>query len=134
MIKRLAHICIHTRDLNATETFYCEALGLEKGFVFEKDGAPFGFYVKLGGKSFIEVFKGDPAEVGNINHVAIETDNMDRVISRLREHGFEATEKKFGGDNTWQAWTTDPSGVRIEFQQYTNQSMQFTGGVCKVDW
>jgi lactoylglutathione lyase/glyoxylase I family protein len=134
MITRLAHLCILTTDLKLTESFYCDALGLERGFTFEKDGSPYGFYVKLGNNSFIEVFKGDPGEVGNINHLAIETDDIARVISRLRKYGFEATDKKLGGDNTWQSWSTDPGGVRIEFQQYTEDSMQFNGGGCKVDW
>ncbi|MFP8490005.1 VOC family protein [Gracilimonas sp. Q87] len=134
MIAQLAHICIHTNDLTETERFYCEALGLEKGFKFEKDMALFGFYVKLGEKTFIEVFKGEPGGVGNIDHLAIETDDIDLVISKLRTNGFEATDKELGGDKTWQSWTKDPNGVRIEFHQYTNESMQFRGGICEVDW
>ena len=134
MITRLAHICIHTDNLSETERFYCEALGLKKGFKFDKDGDLFGFYLKLGSRTFIEVFKGEPREVGNIDHFAIETDDIDSIIEKLRKHGFEATDKELGGDNTWQSWTKDPNGVRIEFHQYTNESMQFKGGVCKVDW
>ncbi|MCH8556639.1 MAG: VOC family protein [Balneolia bacterium] len=134
MIKRLAHICIHSEDLTETERFYCGALGLEKGFIFEKDDALFGFYIKLGGDSFIEVFKGQPGAIGNINHLAIETDDIEKVITELRAHGFKATDKKLGGDHTWQSWTEDPSGVRIEFHQYTADSMQFKGGICEVDW
>jgi len=134
MITRLAHICIHTHDLVETERFYCDTLGLEKGFVFMKDEALFGFYIKLGNNSFIEVFKGDPGSVGNINHLAIETDDIDQVIKNLRSNGFEATDKKLGGDNTWQSWTEDSNGVRIEFHQYTEKSLQFRGGICEVDW
>ena len=134
MIKRLAHICIHTNDLAETQRFFCDSLVLEKGFEFEKDGDLFGFYIKLGGKTFIEVFKGEPAEVGNIDHIAIETDDIDQVISELRANGYEATDKKLGGDYTWQSWTRDPNGVRIEFHQYTEDSLQFKGGVCQVDW
>lgn len=134
MITRLAHICIHTDDLAETQRFYCEALELEKGFKFEKDGNLFGFYLKLGGKTFIEVFKGTPRDVGNIDHLAIETDDIDQVISKLRANGFEASDKKLGGDHTWQSWTRDPNGVRIEFHQYTPDSMQFKGGICPVDW
>ena len=134
MITRLAHICIHTQNLAETERFYCDVLGLEKGFYFIKDGALFGFYIKLGNDSFIEVFKGNPGSVGNINHLAIETDDIDQEITNLRSNGFEATDKKMGEDHTWQSWTEDPSGVRIEFHQYTEKSLQFQGGVCEVDW
>ena len=134
MIKQLAHICIHSEDLEETERFYCDVLGLERGFDFIKNESLFGFYIKLGNSSFIEVFKGDPGKVGNINHLAIETNDIDQVITKLRFNGFDATDKKLGGDHTWQAWTEDPSGIRIEFHQYTDQSMQFNGGICEVDW
>ena len=58
MIKQLAHVCIHSPDLTATEKFYIDTLGLEKGFTFEKAGVVIGFYVKLGASTFIEFFQG----------------------------------------------------------------------------
>jgi catechol 2,3-dioxygenase-like lactoylglutathione lyase family enzyme len=60
MITRLAHICIHTDNLTETERFYCEALSLEKGFTFEKDGDLFGFYIKLGEKPSLRFLKETP--------------------------------------------------------------------------
>ena len=82
MIKRLAHICIHTHDLEETGRYYFDGLGLEKGFEFIKNGALFGYYIKLGDSTFIEVFQGKNSEVGNINHLAIEVDDIDAVIAR----------------------------------------------------
>ena len=38
MIKSLAHICIGTKDLAATEDFYCRILGMENVFSFDKNG------------------------------------------------------------------------------------------------
>lgn len=134
MNKGLAHVCIHSQDLAETERFYCDLLGLEKGFVFMKDDALFGYYIKLGNDSFIEVFKGKPGKIGNINHLSIETDDIDKVITTLRSNGFDATDKKLGVDQSWQSWTKDPSGVKIEFHEYTDESLQFRGGVCEVDW
>ena len=134
MITQLAHICIYSNDLEETARFYCGALGLEQGFEFIKDDALFGYYIQFGNNTFIEVFLGDPGEIGNIKHIAIQTDDMDAVIARVREHGYEIGEKTFGADHAWQVWTTDPNGVQIEFHQYTPQSLQLTGGTCKVDW
>jgi catechol 2,3-dioxygenase-like lactoylglutathione lyase family enzyme len=134
MIKQLAHICIHTQDLEGTLRFYTEILGLELGFEFQRQGTRFGYYLKLGGTTFIEVFQGDPGEVGNINHVAMEVEDMDGLIARLKQHGVEVGDKKLGADHSWQVWITDPNGIRIEFHEYTPESMQLVGGTCVVDW
>jgi catechol 2,3-dioxygenase-like lactoylglutathione lyase family enzyme len=134
MIKRLAHICLHSEDLQKTEAFYCQALGMERYFDFEKDGELFGFYLKAGSGTFIEVFKGSPGSVGNINHLALEVEDIDAVIDRLNANGVAVTEKKFGPDNSWQAWLEDPSGVRIELHQYTPQSSQLKRNTVQVDW
>jgi len=134
MASQLAHICIHSSDLEETARFYFEALGFEKGFEFIKDGALFGYYIQLGNNTFIEVFQGDPGGVGNINHIAIQTDDIDAVIERVKEHGYDIGEKSLGADHSWQVWTADPGGVRIEFHQYTPESMQLIGGTCPVDW
>ena len=134
MIRQLAHICIQTEDLDATRSFYLGALGLGLGFEFEKDGTPFGYYIKLGNNTFIEVFKGTPGDIGNIQHVAIEVSDLDALIRRIRDHGHEVEDKKLGADSSWQAWVSDPNGIRIEFHEYTADSRQLVGGKCQVTW
>ena len=44
------------------------------------------------------------------------------------------TDKKLGIDQTWQAWTEDPNGVKVELFEYTPGSAQFVGGDREVDW
>jgi catechol 2,3-dioxygenase-like lactoylglutathione lyase family enzyme len=134
MIKQLAHICIHTEDLEATERFYTKALGMTKGFKFVRKDRPFGYYLKFGNDTFLEVFEGKPGEVGNINHLAIEVDDIDATIDQIREAGGEVGDKKIGADHSWQAWLNDPNGIRIELHEYTEESMQLRGGTCVVDW
>ena len=134
MIKQLGHICLFSEDLAKTESFYVEGLGMERVYDFEKNSELFGFYLKAGSNTFIEVFKGKPGEVGNINHIALEVEDIDAAIERLKHHGIDMGEKKLGGDQTWQAWLEDPNGVQIELQQYTPESYQFRGGTCIVDW
>jgi len=134
MIRQLAHACIHTRDLKATERFYCDALGCEKGFEFIREDRLFGFYMKLGSNTFIEVFEGDPGGPGNIKHLALEVDDMDGVIHHVKQQGYEIGEKKLGCDKSWQVWLDDPNGVRIELQEYTTESLQYMGGTCIANW
>ncbi|MCY3779351.1 MAG: VOC family protein [Chloroflexi bacterium] len=130
MITRLAHVCIGAADLAAAEEFYVQKLGLELAFEFFRAGQRIGFYVRLGEGTFIEIFADpeaqDPARP-RIKHFCLEVEDLDAVIARLSQQGVDITEKKLGGDNAWQAWIVDPSGLRIELMQYRRDSTQFTG-------
>ena len=137
MIKQVAHICIGAVDLAETEHFYCDVLGLEKGFEFIKNDELYGFYVKAGANTYIEIFIQEQAanyERPIMRHLCLEVDDLDDFIKTVRGRGWEVTDKKQGGDMSWQAWLKDPSGVAIEVMQYTPESSQFTGNPCIVDW
>jgi hypothetical protein len=60
--------------------------------------------------------------------------DIEQIISTLRRHGYDVGDKKLGADASWQAWTRDPNGIRIEFHEYTPESMQLRGGISKVSW
>jgi catechol 2,3-dioxygenase-like lactoylglutathione lyase family enzyme len=137
MIKQLAHINIGAHDLKASEEFYCNILGLEKTFEFIKDGELFGFYAGVGKNTFIEVFQQEQKseQVSHlIHHLCLEVTDLEAVVNTIREKGWQVSDMVLGGDQSWQAWTEDPSGVPIELMQYTEQSSQFTGEACQVDW
>lgn len=137
LIKQVAHICIGATDLEAAENFYCNLLGMERGFDFLKDGELIGFYAKAGENTFIEIFIEGATpnfERPIIRHLCLEVDDIDGVIAELRSKDVDVTDKKMGGDQSLQAWLTDPSGVSIELMQYTAESSQLTGKPCIVDW
>jgi hypothetical protein len=52
----------------------------------------------------------------------------------LKKSGMNVQEPKMGADHCWQLWRKDPNGIDIEFQEYTKESLQKTGGDCIVDW
>ncbi len=136
MIKRLAHVCIGAADLQRTEQFYADLLGMEIAFEFMRGGERIGFYLRAGGTSFIEVFaeresiKDDRAR---LKHFCLEVEDIDVLIAKLTAQGYDVSRKKLGADNAWQAWTTDPNGLRIELMQYTEDSTQFTGESVVLD-
>jgi len=68
-----------------------------------------------------------------IKHFCLEVDDIDDVAQKLTAAGYTVTEKTLGADQSWQAWTTDPSGVRIEFHEYTKDSSQLTGENCVLN-
>lgn len=133
MIKGLAHVCIAARDLADTERFYCQGLGFEKVFNFVKGGRAIGFYLRVADRAFVEVFQKDEVRTDGeapIQHMCLEVSDVDEMRDRLIGRGYEVTEKRRGNDRSWQAWVTDPSGVRIEFHEYTPESSQVTGQDC----
>lgn len=136
MLKGIAHICISSVDLAATERFYCSGLGMIKGFDFVRKGEVIGFYLRAGGNAFVEVFRRgsiSPEAGGPISHLCLEVSDIDAVVARLKAHGYETTAKVMGADHSWQAWVTDPAGVKIEFHQYTPDSCQLTGAPCLLE-
>ena len=68
-----------------------------------------------------------------IQHMCLEVDNLDSVIEQVKARGWEISEKTMGGDHSWQTWITDPNGIKIEFHEYTENSLQKTGKDCVVD-
>ena len=134
-ITNLAHVCLHAKDLETTITFYQEALGLKKQFDFlNKDGRRVGIYFRINERNFIEIFE-QPALVpgaSRLAHFCLEVDDLDAVITRLRDHGAEVSNKTLGADQAYQAWTKDPDGNSFEFHEYTNHSTQLTGKDCVI--
>ena len=137
MIKQLGHVCIGAYDLEATQRFYCDILGLEKTFDFYYEGELYGFYLGAGGMTFIEVFS-EPAGAKPVEalqkHFCLEVEDIDAFIERVRAGGWEVDDKEMGSDRSWQTWLRDPSGIAIEVMQYTGDSSELTGRPAEVDW
>ena len=137
MTLSIAHLCIHTKNLETTRKFYCDGLGMKKVFDFTLKGALFGFYLEMSKGNFIEVFLADDfaeENSGAMRHLCLETDDIHDARDRLTAAGIKTTEIKKGCDNTYQFWFKDPNGIDIELHQYTDKSAQFTGESCEVDW
>jgi catechol 2,3-dioxygenase-like lactoylglutathione lyase family enzyme len=138
MIKSLAHVCIKTTDLEKTSDFYCGALGMVKAFQFTRKGEVIGFYLKASEDTFIEVFRVDHADhttTGHkLSHFCLQTDAIEDIRRRLEDRGYAPREITMGADNTTQFWVVDPNDLDIEFQQYTENSSQFTGKDVEVNW
>lgn len=132
MIKGIAHLCIRVADLGRTARFYCQGLGLEKAFDFRRDDKTVGFYLKAGNGNYLEFFEREPAEPGAnpIDHLCFEVDSIDSVNAAVAAAGYTPGEKKMGADHAYQAWLTDPDGVRIELHEYTADCCQKTGEAC----
>ncbi len=137
IVKQVAHVCIFARDLDATEAFWTGVLGLPIAFRFTRNDAPFGFYLDAGDRTNVEVFQKTESsfsDANQINHICLEVNDLDDAVEQIRAAGVKITDKKLGVDDTWQAWTADPNGVKIELFQYTPKSAQFVGGDRVANW
>jgi catechol 2,3-dioxygenase-like lactoylglutathione lyase family enzyme len=134
MIK-LAHVCIESADLEATERFYA-CLGLRRQFEFRNlAGLLIGYYLKFDDQTFIEVIRVEQVRAeGAVRHFAIESDDIEALRGKLGAAGFACSERRLGEDHTWMVTCRDPNGVFIELHQYDERSMQQHGGVCVLDY
>jgi catechol 2,3-dioxygenase-like lactoylglutathione lyase family enzyme len=128
MITGLAHACFTVADVERSLAFYQDTLGLKPAFDFVDDsGRRYGAYLHAGGRSFIELFEGqldERAAKQSYRHICLEVDDIESTVRALREQGVEVSDVKLGRDHSYQAWTSDPDGNRIELHHYTAESWQ----------
>ncbi|MBC8010770.1 MAG: VOC family protein [Burkholderiales bacterium] len=145
MIRKLAHLCLITNDLDRLVAFYRDALGLTVKFRFAAaDGAIFGAYVEVGDSTFIEFFDQhlsakqwggnlDPLSAGNrYGHLCLEVTGLADFRATLVARGVSVGEIRTGMDSSLQAWLADPDGNRIELMEYTHRSAQLAPGGEKI--
>ena len=126
MLKGLSHVCFTVKDLERSIAFYTETLPLRHAFDFARDdGTRSGAYLHFGGRTFIELFQGEPGEgAGSFRHICVEVEAMDEAVAELRSRGAEVSDPKIGSDGNPQAWLSDPDGNRIELHELRPEGLQ----------
>lgn len=128
---KLGHMAITVKDMDAALDFYTRVLGCEKAFEIANPdtGAPWIVYVHVGGGQFIELFYGGETDnpwdskLRGFNHVCLQVDDIQAATKRVQDAGYPMDKlPKMGCDNNWQAWITDPDGIRVELMQISPDS------------
>lgn len=141
MIRQLAHVCLHSRDLDRMVAFYRDALGLPIQFTLRNDaGEAVGHYFACGQTTFIEcfdqdrvteMFGGERAPLGEpanrVQHFCFEVTGLEAFKARLDAAGVPYLDAGMGLDHALQMWIADPDGNTIELMEYTAASLQLTG-------
>ncbi len=108
----------------------------EQGFIsFAKahPGLPMIRYLEMAPGQFLELFyireelqdPGILARQYGYQHLAIQVENLKDTYDEMLKNGVEPdTEINQSPDYTWQFWIHDPEGNRIEFMEYTPESLQ----------
>ncbi len=139
MIKKLAHVCLHTDQLDAMIAFYRDVLGFPVKFTMKNDdGFAFGYYFATGDTTFVEIFDQRGAvkqwggTVGTLRdtqdtkyrHYCFEVENLEQVVAALEAKGVKCRPIAVGMDHSKQSWIKDPDGNDIELMEYTPRSLQ----------
>ena len=139
MIKKLAHLCLFTDQLDNMIAFYRDVMGFPVKFTMKNDdGFDFGYYFATGDLTFIEIFdqKGAVKQWGgtvgpirqnsdtHMRHFCFEVNGIEALVAELEGKGIKVRPLKVGMDHSKQAWIKDPDGNDIELMEYTAKSLQ----------
>ncbi len=141
MIRKLAHLCLVTDQLDILRDFYTQKLGFTVQFTFhneKRNNEVFGYYLNCGDTTFIEIFDrvrkhhvwggnhplGTVTKGNQMDHLCFEVTGLKEFREELERRGVKMGPMNSGMDKSLQAWTTDPDGNRIELMEYTHSSWQ----------
>jgi lactoylglutathione lyase len=120
----VAHIAVFVSDLPKARGFYEDLLGFEEPFTLPKpDGSVEIAFVKINDRQWIELFNRPSAGEGQLNHIAIYTDDADRMRDYLAMQGVAVPDKvgkgRTGNKNFM---VKDPDGHNVEIVEYQPDS------------
>src|SRR6185503_17044312 len=76
----VAHLAVYVSDLAKARAFYEDLLGYAEPFTLPKpDGSVDIAFVKINDRQWIELFNRPSAGEGQLNHIALYTDDADRM-------------------------------------------------------
>ncbi|ARU61836.1 glyoxalase [Tumebacillus avium] len=111
-IRKIEHVGIMVRDLEASIKFYTEVIGMElHGRLQHTNGviqlAFLGFQgAKQTELELIQGYNSDLPREGKVHHLALNVDNLEEEIGRLEQHGVKWIDQEI---------TTLPNGTRYKF-------------------
>ncbi len=117
MIQGMDHFTITALDRAQTLTFYCDVLGFVEG-----DRPDLGFpgawlYAPSGEHAILHIYWDRPMPTGRtgvIDHMAFSAKNLKMMKARFDERGIHYDLKQQKGSMTWQLFSTDPNGAKVE--------------------
>lgn len=139
MIKKLAHVCLFTDQIDVMIGFYRDVMGFPVKFTMKNDdGFAFGYYFATGDMTFVEIFdqRGAVKQWGgtvaplrangdtHMRHLCFESTGLEKLVADLASKGIKVRPISVGMDHSKQAWIKDPDGNDIELMEYTAKSLQ----------
>jgi lactoylglutathione lyase len=128
-ITGVSHVALWVRDLEKSRAFYKAYLGFDEPYTLNnKAGGVLLTWIKVNDRQSIELFpasENTPKDGDSLYHVALETDDAQRMLDYLNSRGVKApggkplpATAKAGQIGNLNYFTEDPDGHIVEFTQY----------------
>ncbi len=117
MIVGLNHFTITAEDRARTLDFYCGLLGLTEGARPDLGFPGAWLYAPGGGSAVLHIYWDRPLpepRTGVIDHIAFTVSGLAAVKARFDERGWKYELRRQAGAGTWQLFSHDPNGARVE--------------------
>jgi catechol 2,3-dioxygenase-like lactoylglutathione lyase family enzyme len=115
MIHGMNHFTVIAEDLDRTLDFYVGVLGLQQGP--RPDLGFAGAWLYAGGTPILHVYADrpvPPGRAGVIDHMAFSAKGLRETKARFDERGLKYELRQQKGAGTWQLFTLDPNGAKVE--------------------
>lgn len=119
-ITGVAHIGIFAHDYEKSRAFYRDFLGFAEPYDLKNaDGSPSMTFFKVNERQYIELFVEKQPGTDRLNHISVETDDIEAMRRYLESRGIAVPAKAGKGRIGNLSFTiADPDGHGVEFVQY----------------
>jgi catechol 2,3-dioxygenase-like lactoylglutathione lyase family enzyme len=114
-VQGMEHFTVLTDDLEATQGFYADVLGLEEGY-----RPPLGFpgaWLYVGGRAVLHIIAGRKLpqhRAGVLDHMAFAAKDLPGTLAKLKRRKLDYTLRRQVDTRVWQLFFLDPSGAKVE--------------------
>ncbi|MBL8176284.1 MAG: VOC family protein [Bryobacterales bacterium] len=119
-ITGVAHIAIFSKDIAKTRAYYSGMLGFHEPYSLNNPDGSFSMtFFKVNERQYIEVFPERAPDTDRLNHISVETDDIEGMRLYLAAKGVKVPDKVGVGRIKNKSFNVkDPDGHTVEFVQY----------------
>jgi lactoylglutathione lyase len=116
----IAHVALHVSDIEKSRAFYKDFLGFAEPFeLTNPDGSLALTFIKINDRQYLELFPGLEPGADRLHHIALETDNAERMRVYLASRGIKVPDHvPKGRIGNLNFNITDPDGHAVEIVEY----------------
>ena len=126
MIQGMNHFTITAEDRAQTLDYYCGLLGLSEGWRPDLGFPGAWLYAEGNPQAVLHIYWDRPMpaqRTGVIDHLAFTARDLKAVKARFDQRGLKYDLRKQAGAGTWQLFSHDPNGAKVELDFDPSESL-----------